>query len=144
MIEGCYKLMTILTGEFQNDDKTCMACYCTYCSLSWPLPLPLPPSWFTQNQCQSHALTRVPPQPTPPWDMGHPGATSLLIFLYTCYWGTSTSSQWVTHKHTAQQQCEQFKVHNLPLCSPRKTSLNFLSGFPNSPDMDMLLSCVMR
>lgn len=32
-----------------------------------------------------------------------------------------------------------------PLCSPRKTSLNFRSGFPNSPDMDMaLLSCVMR
>lgn len=25
-----------------------------------------------------------------------------------------------------------------PLCSPRKTSLNFLSGFPKSPPVDMV------
>lgn len=29
---------------------------------------------------------------------------------------------------------------HLPLCSPKKTSLNFLSGFPKSPDVDIFSS----
>lgn len=28
--------------------------------------------------------------------------------------------------------------HNLPLCSPRKTSLNLRKGLPNSPDADIV------
>lgn len=29
-------------------------------------------------------------------------------------------------------------LHNLPLCSPRKTNLNFLKGLLKSADADML------
>lgn len=32
---------------------------------------------------------------------------------------------------------------NLPLCSPKNTSLNFLNGFPNSPEELILKCCII-
>lgn len=104
-----------------------------------------PDQLIHENQCHVPTPLLVPTFfPFLLFPLPRPLVPSLLLSPACCFSFCWKGSEKAVKTRLGETASHKTGRRNSPLCSPRKTSLNFLNGFPNSPDMDIVLSCVMR